>query len=400
MIARTDAVLPQHEVQAATLLEPQPPRLRRRAVYRRFVRRTLKILVVLAILYLAIIVLFANTRRVVPIHRQTPFPPTHPADLKIHDPSILKVGDRYYSYSVGPRIVIHEAPTLSGPWKQTGHVLDADSIIPKGDRKAPWAPTTIEVAGTYYCYYAVSQSGCRNSAIGVATSQSPGPGGWTDHGAIINSGTGPGADSVPFDRSNAIDASVIVTSDGEGYLNFGSYWTGIWQVPLNRDLVSARDVKTTAVRHLAYEPHAISPAGKNPNPLCRDPSGSHPIEGAFVSYHAPYYYLWFSWGKCCKYNPKALPAPGKEYQIRVGRSTHPQGPFVDRQGVELTEGGGEVIYGSNGEVYAPGGQGVLTDEGTDILYYHYLNTSVSLDFWEARLGYNPLAYVDGWPVAQ
>lgn len=59
------------------------------------------------------------------------------------------------------------------------------------------------------------------------------------------------------------------------------------------------------------------------------------------------------------------------YSIRVGRSTSPRGPFIDRAGIDLVKGGGTVVYGSNGHVYAPGGQGILRDGDVDILYYHY-----------------------------
>lgn len=62
------------------------------------------------------------------------------------------------------------------------------------------------------------------------------------------------------------------------------------------------------------------------------------------------------------------------YEIRVGRSTHIRGPFLDKTGRQLLDGGGTVVYGSNhGDVYAPGGLGVLpeSDEHQDILYYHY-----------------------------
>jgi arabinan endo-1,5-alpha-L-arabinosidase len=49
-------------------------------------------------------------------------------------------------------------------------------------------------------------------------------------------------------------------------------------------------------------------------------------------------------------------------------------PFFDRQGRRLTRGGGTTVYGSNhGVVYAPGGLGVLTGNGSrrDVLYFHY-----------------------------
>lgn len=49
----------------------------------------------------------------------------------------------------------------------------------------------------------------------------------------------------------------------------------------------------------------------------------------------------------------------------------PRGPYLDKDGTDLVDGGGSVIYGSNGEVYAPGGEGVLNDGQNDILFYHY-----------------------------
>jgi arabinan endo-1,5-alpha-L-arabinosidase len=67
----------------------------------------------------------------------------------------------------------------------------------------------------------------------------------------------------------------------------------------------------------------------------------------------------------------ALPDIGDRYSIRVGRSKSPRGPFVDKQGRDLANGGGEIVYASNRDVYAPGGQGVLTEKSGDTLYYHY-----------------------------
>ena len=63
------------------------------------------------------------------------------------------------------------------------------------------------------------------------------------------------------------------------------------------------------------------------------------------------------------------------YSIRVGRSLSPQGPFKDKKGKDLVDGGGELVYGSNRDVYAPGGQGILADIESDILYYHYRECS-------------------------
>lgn len=59
------------------------------------------------------------------------------------------------------------------------------------------------------------------------------------------------------------------------------------------------------------------------------------------------------------------------YSIRVGRSKSPRGPFLDKTGKDLVDGGGTLIYGSNGDTYAPGGQSVIRIDDTDVLYYHY-----------------------------
>ncbi|RMJ29071.1 hypothetical protein PHISP_00014 [Aspergillus sp. HF37] len=269
------------------------------------------------------------------------FPPTHGTNFNTHDPTIIKAGGLYYSYGVGEHILIYEAPSLDGPWVQVGTVLDEKSEIDKGDSESPWAPSILYSEGVYYCYYSVSNSGVRNSAIGVATSITPQGGLWRDHGKIIESGKGKGTDTSP---------------DGNPYLTFGSFWTSIWQIPLDERLVLANYSSTSEARHLVAEPHSSHP---------------HPIEGPFIYFRAPWYYLWFSHGKCCHFDPDSLPPSGDEYSIRVGRSKSPRGPFVDRSGRGLGEGGGGLVYGSNRDVYAPGGQGVLQDGDTDILYYHY-----------------------------
>ncbi|KAJ6138877.1 hypothetical protein N7471_005363 [Penicillium samsonianum] len=328
------------------------------------------------------------------------FPPPRQTQQHTHDPTILRVGDEYYLYHVGEHIFIHTAPSMAGPWKHVGSVLDANSVIPKGDRAVPWAPTVIAVDGTYYCYYSVSKAGCRDSAVGVATSNSPGPGNWFDHGAVIETGTGSGSDIYPYTKSNAIDPSTLVTPDGNAYLTYGSYWNGIFQIPLSKDLLSPARTTEPDERQLAWEPESLGPPNRMANNICGDPSGPHPVEGAFISYNDGWYYLWYSHGFCCNLKKDNLPPAGQEYSIRVGRSQSPRGPFTDKTGKDLVTGGGELVYGSNGETYAPGGQAVIRDGDTDVLYYHYLNTTVGIAFQDAFLGFNPLKYVDGWPIAQ
>jgi arabinan endo-1,5-alpha-L-arabinosidase len=101
-----------------------------------------------------------------------------------------------------------------------------------------------------------------------------------------------------------------------------------------------------------------------------------------------YYYLWVSFDKCCQ-------GAASTYNIRVGRSTSVQGPYVDRDGKQLMAGGGTLVMASHGSIRGPGHCAVFTDTDADVLVYHYYRQSDG----EAQLGINLLRYDNGWPVA-
>ncbi|KAJ5594203.1 uncharacterized protein N7459_000411 [Penicillium hispanicum] len=313
------------------------------------------------------------------------FPLPNLGNVEAHDPNILLWEDHYYLFKGGVNIPIQKAANLSGPWEQVGTVLDGESVIHQGNRSHPWAPTAIERNGTLYCFYSLSSTGSRNSAIGVATTTSLDGHPWTDHGALIRTGQGNGSHIWPFNITNAIDPSFITDqSTGKPYLVYGSFWDDVWQIPLADDLLSVEDPEKPDAVQLTFL------LGQQ----------IRPEEGSWMSYHDGYYYTWFSHGKCCNFE-NGFPDRGDEYSIRVGRSKHVRGPFFDRNARSLLDGGGTVVYGSNhGLVYAPGGLGVLPGNNSvpDVLYYHYLNTSIGFAFEEAHLGWNYLQYDDGWPV--
>ncbi|OOF96701.1 glycoside hydrolase family 43 protein [Aspergillus carbonarius ITEM 5010] len=317
----------------------------------------------------------------------TEYPLPNLGNIAAHDPNIVQYDGYFYLFKGGVHIPIHKSRTLDGPWEQVGTVLNESSVIEKQNRTRPWAPTTVEWEDRFYCFYAISQSGSRDSAIGIASSDTPEGGNWTDHGAVVNTGKGDLSDIYPYTVSNAIDGAFIKDQKtGEPRLLYGSYWHGIFSVPLADGLLSIKTPKKPQAANLAYVPTAKS----------------KPIEGSFMTYKEPYYYLWFSHGKCCQFDVHAFPPMGDEYSIRVGRSKNVTGPFVDQDGHETLQGGGTIVYGSNhGVVYAPGGVGVLSGTGSqaDVLYFHYLNTSIGFAQGDARLGWNYLHYVDGWPVA-
>jgi hypothetical protein len=77
--------------------------------------------------------------------------------------------------------------------------------------------------------------------------------------------------------------------------------------------------------------------------------GSTAIEGNSIFKFESYYYLFVSWDKCCS-------GTNSTYNIRVGRSLSVSGPYVDKAGVALTNGGGSLLLGSHGSIIGPGGQ--------------------------------------------
>ncbi|KAE8351242.1 glycosyl hydrolase [Aspergillus coremiiformis] len=290
------------------------------------------------------------------------YPLPNQGHLNVHDPNIVQYDSSFYLFQGGIQVLIFKSSSLSGPWTKIGTVLDGPTVIEKQNQTRPWAPTTVEWNGQFYCFYTVSEEGIRNSAIGVASTDSIDSGSWTDHGGLVYTEKGHLSHVWPYTVSNAIDASFIKDQQtGQPYLQYGSYWHGIFQVPLAEDLLSVKDPEHPDAKNLVFLPE----------------EKSKPDEGSFMSYQEPYYYLWFSHGKCCHFG-NGFPAMGKEYSIRVGRSKDVRGPFVDHQGKQLTEGGGTIVYDSNhGVVYAPGGLGVLPANSThpEILYYHYRMTA-------------------------
>jgi Glycosyl hydrolases family 43 len=105
-----------------------------------------------------------------------------------------------------------------------------------------------------------------------------------------------------------------------------------------------------------------------------------------------YYYLFHSQGS-------SDPAPDTTYNIRVGRSSSPDGPFTDRAGVPLMQNpSGTLVLEGHGFLQAAGHNGVLFDsaDGKDHLYYHYYDARY--DDFRTFLGINDLNWTsDGWP---
>lgn len=169
-----------------------------------------------------------------------------------------------------------------------------------------WAPEVTRVGEEYFVYYSVSSFGTQISRIGVATSRDMSCGSWTDLGST-------GVESQTGDAYNAIDASLLHDDDGVWRMTFGSFWSNIYQVEMGSPPVAKVD-------------------GSEPKQLAFEPEGEHPEEGPALVKYGEYYYLFFSWGKCCGYDANR-PAAGEEYRIKVCRSESASGGFVSSSSI-------------------------------------------------------------------
>ncbi len=122
--------------------------------------------------------------------------------------------------------------------------------------------------------------------------------------------------------------------------------------------------------------------------LAYRPAEPHAVEGPYIISHGGYYYLFVSFGFCCR-------GTDSTYRIVVGRSDSPTGPYLDRNGTPMLAGGGTEILASHGAVIGPGGQSVLRDSDGELLVYHYYDGNAG---GAPRPGLNLLGWDEqGWP---
>lgn len=276
----------------------------------------------------------------------------------VHDPSIIRQNGTYYLFSSDPvnpapgQYLVIRCSIDATAWKPCGQVF---TDIPTWVRAAVpgvavlWAPDISYFNGLYHLYYAGSTAGSQTSVIGLATNTTLDPADpaykWVDHGQVLA--------SHPGDDFNAIDPNIFVDTDNAVWLTYGSYWSGIKQ----------RQVDSSTGMLLVTNPARYDLATRPGTP-------DDAIEGASLVLHGGYYYLFLSADHCCE-NTTAQ----DNYKQIVGRSTSPNGPFVDATGAALTDGGGSILLQGNSAWLAPGGGTAYVDPATGegLLVFHALN---------------------------
>jgi arabinan endo-1,5-alpha-L-arabinosidase len=302
-------------------------------------------------------------------------------NLGAHDPStLIKDGNRYYVFTTGAGIPNKFSTDLRN-WTQAAAVAPsgppawAATAVPGHDpNNWNWAPDVAYFNGRYHVYFSISQWGTIDSAIGLFTSPSLQSPTWTDQGKVIQSDasccTAPETDTTSI---NCIDPSILVDIDGSVWLTYGSYSDGIMVVPLD---------PSTGKR--------LNPAAVGTKIASSTTSFfANTTEGSFLHRHGSYYYLFLNYGGCCS-------GVDSTYNIRVGRSKSVTGPYLDRNGNNMIGGGGTMVLESTGRYLGPGHPGILVENGTNWLTYHYYDGNAN---GAAKLGLMRLYWTeDGWPA--
>jgi len=247
----------------------------------------------------------------------------------VHDPSCIKIEDTYYLYStdayyIPPNINFKDdslvemgnIPVRSSKdlvhWKFEGWVFDSipqdafNHVTAANEGKMPngiWAPYIHNVNGQLRLYYSVSYFGSNGSYIGMATSDSPlGP--WTNQGVVVK--------TALSDKMNAIDPTVVRDNkSGNEWMIYGSYFGGLYALEL--------DPQTGKALHEGDLGNCIARRAKGKDKI---------IEAPEIVYNEDQdmYYLFVSYDPLFTF-----------YNLRVGRSKTPNGPFKDYFGNDMKD---------------------------------------------------------------
>lgn len=292
-------------------------------------------------------------------------------DHDFPDPNLVKAADGYfYAYSTN---IDWREEGLGGPYtipvlrsKDLVHwtfVRDAFEKKPTWKKGGIWAPDVTYYQHRYLLFYSFSLWGDPDPAIGLAVSNKP-EGPFTDLGQLFY--------SREIGVPNSIDPYLMV-DHGKPYLIWGSFH-GIFGIPLSAD--------------------ATRVAGK------KFQIADRAFEGSYIYKRGRYYYYFGSVGTCCD-------GASSTYRVLVGRATSLRGPYLDRAGRSLLEGGGTLLLqASKGEkgFAGPGHNGdiVQDDKGQDWVLYHAIDRAQPRHQngkgTRRPLLLDKIEWVNGWPV--
>jgi arabinan endo-1,5-alpha-L-arabinosidase len=176
------------------------------------------------------------------------------------------------------------------------------------------------------------------------------------------------------DDWNAIDPNLFLEDTRNVWLNWGSFWGGIKMRRI--------DPKTGKFSEQDTTMHSLSS-----RPRTQPIGGS--VEAPFIVKRGQHFYLFVSFDRCCR-------GANSTYNVVVGRARKVTGPYLDKEGKAMPEGGGSlVIEATTPNWRGPGHQAVFHDRGNDYLVFHAYDGKTG----RSRLHISTLVWEDGWPKA-
>lgn len=282
---------------------------------------------------------------------------SHPASAQVapsHDPSrmIRNVDGRYWIFTTGDGVFAMSSDNANFTnWRVEPTVFPVGTWpswinnYVTGFGGHFWAPDVINVNGQYRLYYSCAGQGAP-AAIGLATANNlAGP--WTDQGLVVAG-------------NNAIDPAPLVDG-GNQWLTWGNWQTGI-------DLLQLNPANGKALNSSRWD---LVPGQ---------------VEAPYLHKNGSYYYLFFQRGLCCN-------GVNSTYYTVVARSTSVTGPYLDRSGANVLNGGGSIFLPNrDGRYIGPGHVGY----GEGRLTYHFYDGN---DNGAPKLRVTTMSFSNGWPVA-
>jgi arabinan endo-1,5-alpha-L-arabinosidase len=293
------------------------------------------------------------------------YDPAHPPTLlpvavtELADPALFRWGGKYWLFSTGAGITVHSSLDLLSFGKEAPVFAQNPAWIAQTLPEVTdlWSPEVRVFGGLIHLYYAASTFSSGKSCIGHATTTGldvP----FVDHGAIVCSSLGSTRDSY-----DAIDPTVLLDTPDAPWLAFGSWGDGI---------------------HLFQLDPAGNRLGSQMVTLATRPSANPALQAAFLYRWGDYYYLFVSFDG------------STAHSLRVGRSRQLSGPYVDRDGITMLQGGGTLLLAGDGQLKGPGSNSILDDDGRRLNAYHVYDGSRN-DAAVLRIA--TLVFDEhGWPV--
>lgn len=321
-------------------------------------------------------------------------------DIQLHDPAgIVEDRGHLYTFATGNGFRMTYLPPGGDEWLAGNRIWPRrempawiEELLP--GNKGVWAPHAPFPHVIYYSC-ADDSDGKDKAVIGRLTAKGEPPNfTWIDDGKPILV-----CDRDDFTEPFAIDPAVFPGDHGSLWLVYGSHWSGIWVVELDPETGHIKNDRARKEGWKEDNPafHFVaSELGKYNNKPVPEPGFiAGQIEAPYVfQLDQEMYYLFVNWGICCR-------GVDSTYEIRVGRSVNPYGPYLDKDRKDMREGGGTLFLATEGRFIGPGHANIWMypdSRGTTryIFTYHFYDGE---DEGKAKMHARELGWDDDkWPV--